>query len=376
MKKNNKNRIGILLLLVAGLLGTAGCAQVLQTASDSFDSFVGDVLSTGQDSYDDTGNVTVRILTATPIPEATLSPTPTLLPTPTPRPANMEPEGEKVDEWVYAKQAVNIRAGWSTDFSIVGALSAHDQIHRVAILENGWSKVSYNSEYCYVNSDYLTLERPTKAGIVHLDTEQYAYNSVMNNEDVVLLDIQNILQKPDLPVGSEITCLTIILNYLAEYVDHVYMAENFLTMAEPGTASPFVAYLGDPKVEEGSYGCYAPVIVDAANRYFDRKGNTRKKAVDVSGSSLNELLNYVKNGTPVIVWGTVNLAESQVTAEWEIDGELVQWKGKEHCTVLMGYNKTRGTVIVADPLCGIIEVDMERYYQRYKEQYSCAVIIK
>lgn len=375
MKKTNRKKHWICLTALGLLMGAAGCAQVLETASDRVDSLVGDLLSAGQDSYNDTGNVTIRILTATPIPEATLSPTPTLEPTPSPRPDNMEPESEKVDEWVYASSGVNIRSSWSADSNIVGVLSKNDQIHRVAVLENGWSKVSYNSEYAYIHSDYLTTSRPAVPGIVHLDTTEYTYDAVLNGEDVFMLGVQNILQKPDLPAGQEITCLAIVLNYLGDYADKVYLAENYLTIAEPGSASPNAAYLGDPKVAEGSYGCYAPVIVDAANRYFADKGNTRKKALDVSGSNLDELLNYVKGGTPVIVWGTTNLVESKVTAEWEINGELIQWLGYEHCTVLMGYNKTRGTVIVADPLRGIVEFDMDKYYERYKEQHSNAVII-
>lgn len=367
-------KIQLVLVLALLVLGLTGCARVLETASDRFDAMIGDVFSAGQDGYDENGNVTVRILTATPTPGPTLSPTPTLTPTPTPRPANLEPDGEKVDEWVYARTAVNIRAKWNAESNIVGGLNANDQIHRVAILENGWSKVSYNSEYAYIRSDYLTMQRPSTPGTVHLDTTEYAYDAVIAGEDVYILGVQNILQKPDLPAGPEVTCLTIVLNYLGDYVDKVFLAENYLTIAEPGTASPYVAYLGDPKVAEGSYGCYAPVIVDAANRYFADK-SSRKKAQDVSGCTLNQMLNYVKNGTPVIVWGTTNLVESKVTAEWEVEGELIQWKGYEHCTVLMGYNRTRETVIVADPLRGIVEFDMETYYKRYQEQYSNAVII-
>lgn len=373
MSKNIKKNLfclGAFLLL----LSMVGCAQMLETASKRFDEAMGDVLSAGQDAYRDNGNVAVRVLTATPSPEPTAPPTPTFTPTPTPTPANIEPSGAMVDEWVYAKETVNIRAKWTTNSFIVGGLNEKDQIHRVKILDNGWSKVSYNGDYAYVRSDYLTTEVPNKVGVVHLDTVKYAYEAILNGEDVIILEVKNILQKPDLPAGPEITCLAIVLNYLGDYPDKVSLAEKYLTIAEPGTASPYEAYLGDPKVA-GSYGCYAPVIVDASNRYFADKGNTRKYALDVSGSTMDEMLDFVKNGTPVIVWGTTNLVASKVTAEWEINGELIQWKGYEHATVLMGYNRTNETVIVADPLRGIIEFDMERYYQRYLEQYSNAVII-
>ncbi|MBP3610861.1 MAG: C39 family peptidase [Lachnospiraceae bacterium] len=375
MNRKHRNFRWLGLALLFGVFGLSGCAQALQTASDSFDSLVGDLLSAGQDSYSENGNVSVRILTPTPTPDATLVPTPSLTPTPTPRPADMEPDGEKVDEQVYAVSAVNIRAGWSADFKIVGSLQANDQIHRIAVLDNGWSKVCYNNEYAYVNSAYLTTERPGVVGTVHLDTTDYMYKALKNGEDVVMLGVQNILQKPDLPAGPEITCLAIVLNYLGEYVDKVFLAENYLTVAEPGAASPYQAYLGDPKMEEGSYGCYAPVIMGAANRYFSEKGIYRKTALDVSGSTMEELLAFVQKGTPVIVWGTTNLVPSKVTTEWEIDGELFQWKDYEHCTVLMGYNKDRSTVIVADPLRGIVEFDMDKYYKRYMEQYCNAVII-
>ena len=81
--KNKKIRFAFLAAVIL-LFSLAGCARVLETASDRFDDMVGNILSTGQDSYNDDGNVTIRILTATPSPEPTLSPTPTLTPTPTP----------------------------------------------------------------------------------------------------------------------------------------------------------------------------------------------------------------------------------------------------------------------------------------------------
>jgi len=374
MNKRNKKIRWILLSGLVLLFLMTGCARVLETASDRFDDMVGSIISTGQDSFDDNGNVTVRILTATPSPGPTLSPTPTLTPTPTPRPDNMEPEGEVTEEWVYAVSTVNIRAKWNTDSAIVGSLGANDQIYRMAVLENGWSKVSYNGTVAYINSNYLTTQTPSVVGTVHLNTTKYAYEAVMNGDDVILLEVQNILQNPDLPAGAEVTCLAIVMHYLGEYADKVALAENYLTIAEPGTASPYVAYLGDPKVAEGSYGCYAPVLVDAANRYLADKGS-RKRAVDVSGSTREDLFRQVKRGTPVIVWGTTNMASSSVIAEWELEGETFQWLENSHCTVLIGYNKTKGTVIVADPLRGIIEVDMEKYFARYNDRNSSAVII-
>ncbi len=374
MNNSNKNGITILLLLLCCLCMT-GCAQALATASDTFDSLMEELIATGDEPYDDNGMVQIRILTATPTPTITPTPTATPSPTPSPTPYGRRPEGESVDEWVFATEAVNIRSGWTTKSPIVGGLIANDGIHRVEILDNGWSRVSYNGEYCYISSDYLTTDRPFSVGTMHMDTGAYTLNAMLDDQDVVILGVKNILQKPDLPAGPEVTCLAIVLQYLGDPVDKVYLAENYLTLAEPGTATPFEAYLGDPKVAKGSYGCYAPVIVDAANRYFADRGNTNKYAVDISGSTKDQLFDYVKNGMPVIIWGTTNMVATKITKEWEINGELLQWRGNEHCMVLMGYNKTNDTVIVADPLRGIVEFDGEVFFKRYKEQYESAVLI-
>ncbi len=369
-----KYRIYFMGMAVCCILLLSGCASALETASEKFDKFISDLLPAGSDSYGDEGAVTVRVLTPTPTLEPMLSPTPAPLSTPTPTPKNMPPAAEKVDEWVYATSAVNIRSGWSTDYRIVGGLAENDSVHRVEILENGWSKISYNSEYAYVNSSYLTKETPAKVATVHMDTMQYMYDAILNGEDVVMLGVQNILQKPDLPAGPEITSLAMVLRYLGFSINTVTLADNYLTTAEPGTASPFVAYLGNPTIAKGSYGCYAPVIVEAANLYFESaaRGN---RAADVSGSTLEELYDYVRGGTPVIVWATTNMVATKYTTKWEIDGETIQWRGNEHCMVLMGYNKTKGTVIMADPLRGIVEYSAEKFYTRYKEQYESAVII-
>lgn len=373
MNKKKACIFGLMFIMCIGCF--SGCAKALQVASDSFDTFVGELWSSAEAPYVDEGNVSIRILTSTPTPGPTSTPTPTMSPTPSPTPANMEPNGVKVDEWVYATEPVNIRAGWSTNYLIVGEMDKDDQIHRVSILDNGWSKVSYNGEYAYISSKYLTTDVPRRPGTLHLDTMDYTYKAILNGEDMLLLGVENILQKPDLPAGPEITCLTMVLHYYGDYVDKVTLADHYLTLAEPGTATPFEAYLGDPKVAKGSYGCYASVICDAANRYFRDKGNTNKKAIDVSGSTMEQLCAYVRNGTPVMVWNTTNLVPTKITASWEIDGELLEWRGNEHCVVLIGYNNTRSTVIVADPLRGIVEFDMETFYLRYQEQYESAVII-
>lgn len=80
-----------------------------------------------------------------------------------------EPEPEKpavsdgVTEWydaVWATTTVNIRSGAGTSYSWLGMLYAGDSIERTGKTDSGWSRVNYNGQTAYINSDYLTTEEP------------------------------------------------------------------------------------------------------------------------------------------------------------------------------------------------------------------------
>lgn len=65
------------------------------------------------------------------------------------------------EETVYAKSDVNIRKGPSAESEKAGLLKMGKSIKRTAIGENGWSKVEYKGEICYISSKYLVTEKPT-----------------------------------------------------------------------------------------------------------------------------------------------------------------------------------------------------------------------
>lgn len=67
---------------------------------------------------------------------------------------------EAVDETVYANDLVNVRKGPSTDYERVGSLSYGESVHRTGIGADGWSRVEYDGETCYVFSEYLQTEEP------------------------------------------------------------------------------------------------------------------------------------------------------------------------------------------------------------------------
>ncbi len=64
----------------------------------------------------------------------------------------------------------------------------------------------------------------------------------------VQLDVENILQNPELPNGCEITSAAIVLNYLGFDIDKVTLAENYLPMHIPyWEAGPRSRIHGQPR---------------------------------------------------------------------------------------------------------------------------------
>ena len=187
------------------------------------------------------------------------------------------------------------------------------------------------------------------------------------------LDVENILQNPELPNGCEIVSLAIVLRYLGFEVDPVELSDKYLEKGKFGEDTPFKKYIGDPKTNMGT-GCYAPCIVKAANNFLD-DNNSELSCIDVSGKSLDELQAYVDEGIPVIIWGTVFMdCSPDICFSYWYETGWVTWYSHSHCLVMTGHSKS--TYIFADPLYGIANYDRESVRISYNQAYQQACIIK
>lgn len=193
------------------------------------------------------------------------------------------------------------------------------------------------------------------------------------SEPVMVPDFTPVCQLPELPTGCEITSLTMVLNYHGFNVDKCDLADNYLEKGEVGSTNFYKAFVGSPS-DGASFGCYAPVIEDTANKYLSSKGSL-KKARAVNGLSFSTLLQYIDNGIPVIVWGTLECQEGYQSVTWTVDGEDLTWITPEHCMVLVGYDNNY--VYVADPMTGqILNYEINLFIDCFRTLYSQAVIIE
>lgn len=192
------------------------------------------------------------------------------------------------------------------------------------------------------------------------------------NYAALQLKVTNIEQNPELPTGCEVTSLTTVLRYLGYDIDKVTLSDLFLPKGEIGKTHPDEAFIGNPK-DKSSYGANAPVIVNTANDYLSR-AESRYTAYDLTGTQFPELIKYVNDGYPVIVWATMNMQAPYPTTKWNLDSGEYQWYARFHCMVLIGY--TEDKYIMADPLQkDIVYYDKELVEKRYNELGTQAVVI-
>ncbi len=178
-------------------------------------------------------------------------------------------------------------------------------------------------------------------------------------------------QYPELPTGCEITALTSVLNYYGYNVKKETMADDYL---KKGNGSFYEMFLGNPRKKEGSYGCMAQPIADAANLYF-KKNSISRKAINISGSEFDKVLDYVAEGYPVIVWNTINMKPAYESKKLVLGGKTYTWIAPEHCVVVIGFDRDANEVYVADPASGLVTRNLNIFKQRYNSLKKQAVYI-
>ncbi len=167
----------------------------------------------------------------------------------------------------------------------------------------------------------------------------------------VMLDVPYIDQTENWPTGCESVCAVMALQYAGVEVTVDEFIDGYLPMGtapyEDGDGNlvgcdPRTAFPGDPRTEDG-WGCYAPVILHAAEQLLREREVPSLSMQDLSGRDIDALCaDYVNKGVPVLVWVTIDMEEPYVS-NWfflEDTWEEFQWIYPMHCAVLTGYDET------------------------------------
>lgn len=203
------------------------------------------------------------------------------------------------------------------------------------------------------------------------------FNTNANNG----LAVPVVKQKPELPNGCEVTSLTAILNYYGIDADKVDLAKNYLPKESVIKKhdkiigpDPNISYAGDPSKTGKGYYVFAPPIVDVANQVLF-ENNSEYKAMDLSGSSREEIIGYVKSGVPVLAWITIDLKKPRTDGYWTIKETNKKHSifMNLHAVVLTGYSK--GKVTVMNPLTGYEKINADQFFKSFDSLGSHAIVI-
>lgn len=202
---------------------------------------------------------------------------------------------------------------------------------------------------------------------------QKRYKAKKVNIKKIMLPIKYLCQYPSLPTGCEATALTMVLNFHGFEVSKETMVAKYMEKREiPGDFYNY--FIGNPFSKSG-LGIYAPGLTKTANSYL-KKQNTKLRAYDVTGSSISKICKYVAKGYPVCIWTTYDLDKGpKVTGKWKINGKMYYWKSNEHCMTVIGFNKKRKKLIIANPAKGIREYSMKVIQKRNRQYHKMAVVI-
>lgn len=196
------------------------------------------------------------------------------------------------------------------------------------------------------------------------DAEKY----IMPSSKELELTILN--QYPEMPAGCESVSLTMLRNYYGYDLDKTYIADNYLIYSD----NFITGYYGNPYSYTGG-GCYAPGMTDTANSFLADNGG-EYYAENITGTAFDDLLGYIADGTPVLIWTTIGMgSSSRDYTEYYYDDDVYYWDFMEHCVVLTGYDLDNNTITVYDPIDGVMVRDKDAFEYTYNEMFQMSVIL-
>ena len=168
---------------------------------------------------------------------------------------------------------------------------------------------------------------------------------LLGPKPAIMDDVPYINQIERYPTGCESVSTVMALNYVGIDITVDQFINNYLDIGtlpyldQNGNkigSNPEKAFPGNPYTQEG-YGCYAPVIVNAVNKFID---NNEYEIQAIYNKSISELCaDYIDKGIPVILWVTIDMKPPRPGNSWvDEEGETINWIIPQHCALLVGYD--------------------------------------
>lgn len=202
----------------------------------------------------------------------------------------------------------------------------------------------------------------------------------------VIMNVPVINQHPELPCGCEMVSAVALLNYLGYDIDKMEFTEKYITYKDDFYTDdndvlhgpdPFRFFVGNPY--NWGLGCYAPVIENSINTYFEDI-HSPDKAVAIDNLNIADLEKLLDEGVPVIVWASQEMMPYKYrdSTKWMIDETDREhtWLANSHTLVLVGYDTDCYYFMDCNDKEEIVPYSKEGFVKRWTEQGCQTIAIK
>jgi uncharacterized protein YvpB len=175
-----------------------------------------------------------------------------------------------------------------------------------------------------------------------------AFESPKKNSSVQI-DAPQILQKPELPRGCEVTSLAMLLQKAGVHVDKMELAREIKRVPyyQNGQfGNPNEGFVGSmEEIRKRGYGVYHEPLASLGRQYLP------SRIIDLSGKSFDSaVLAQLREGIPVVV--ITNATFKPLTNDyfhyWRTNSGTVKVTNQEHSVLLTGYDQKH--IFFNDPL--------------------------
>lgn len=202
---------------------------------------------------------------------------------------------------------------------------------------------------------------------------------------VTAMNIPYVSQLPKYPTGCEAASCCMLLKYYGFSINIDQMVDIIprknLYTKNGKTYGPDIneMFVGDPRYTYTSstpgYGVFSPAVTKALQKAIDERGGGYT-AVRISGCSFDELLGYISDGSPAIVWATYKMQNPTKVNAWYIEstGKYFEYPRGTHVMILSGHSST--TVTTVDPYDnGVLTFDKSKFEDRWELLGKQAVVL-
>jgi uncharacterized protein YvpB len=188
----------------------------------------------------------------------------------------------------------------------------------------------------------------------HEQSKKTVQSAKKQGANKIILDVPLVKQNPELKYGCEVTSLAMVLQYAGVSVNKMTLAKEIKKDRDPivkdksgniiSWGNPADGFVGDMTGRNSGYAVFDQPIADLMEKYLP------ERSVNLTGRPFDELLKYVENKRPVVVWTTGDYHLPDRWESWKHGQQTIKTPLDLHAVVLVGFDDN--FVYINDPLWG------------------------